>query len=121
VESTSVGYTGGTNDQPTYNSVCRGDGHTEALKITYDPKVISYEDVMKQVLPEASPFKAKKQYMSAVWALNPEQEKIAKKVAKELGKDQVPILPATPWHDAEDYHQHYIDKQRGSRVACGRR
>ena len=105
--STSVGYTGGSSSNPTYNSVCRGDGHTEALKISFDPDVISYEDVMQKVLANASSFKAKKQYMSAVWTLNPEQEKAAKTVAKKLGKEQVPIMPATPWHDAEEYHRAY--------------
>lgn len=123
VVSTSVGYTGGTSKNPTYESVCRGDGHTEALKIQFDPSVISYEEVMRKVLPEASGFKAKRQYMSAVWAQNEAQKKVAENVAKSLGKDSVPILPAQHWQDAEEYHQHYVDKQRGGGrggAACGR-
>ena len=91
--STSVGYTGGSSSNPTYNSVCRGDGHTEALKISFDPDVISYEDVMQKVLANASSFKAKKQYMEAVWTLNPEQEKAAKTVAKKLAKSKPTSSP----------------------------
>ena len=45
--STRVGYTGGDTDAPTYGSVCGGDGHTEAMKVEYDPAVISYEDLLK--------------------------------------------------------------------------
>ena len=100
-----MGYTGGTKPNPTYDSVCRGDGHTEALKIQFDPSVISYEEVMKKVIPNTSSFKAKRQYMSAVWAQNEEQEKVAKAVAKSLGKEDVPILPAQHWQDAEEYHR----------------
>ena len=105
VVSTSVGYTGGTTKSPTYETVCRGDGHTEALKIQFDPSVISYEEVMKKVLPSTSGFKAKPQYMSAVWAQNEEQKKVAQAVAKSFGKEDVPILPAQHWQDAEEYHR----------------
>ena len=83
VVDTSVGYTGGNTTAPTYKSVCRGDGHTEALQVTFDPCVISYEEVMRRVLCEASSHKAKAQYMSAVWTHTPEQDKVANKVAKE--------------------------------------
>ena len=117
----SVGYTGGNNPNPTYQSVCRGDGHTEAIRIKYDPTVLPTEKLMETVLTQAGTYKAKPQYMSAVWAQSGEQEKVAKQVAKKLGKDAVPILPAKPWTDAEEYHQKYIDKQRGGSVACGRR
>ena len=67
--------------------------------------MISYEEVMRKVLPEASGFKAKRQYMSAVWAQNEAQKKVAENVAKSLGKDSVPILPAQHWQDAEEYHR----------------
>ena len=49
-----MGYTGGSSQSPSYNTVCRGDGHTEALKINFDPKVISFEQVMEHVMPQAS-------------------------------------------------------------------
>jgi len=54
------------------------------------------------------------QYMSAVWPQNEKQAAIAKKVAKECRKEDVPILPAAPFYDAEDYHQKYYEKQTTS-------
>ena len=110
--SSVVGYTGGENDSATYKTVCKGDGHTEALKIEYDPSRLSYEDIMKLVIPQACVGKSKPQYKSAVWIETKEEEAIAKKVAKELGKEKLEILPTAPWHDAEDYHQHYHAKSR---------
>jgi hypothetical protein len=47
VVKTRVGYTGGLSPNPTYGSVCAGDGHTEALRIWYDPAVVSYEELLK--------------------------------------------------------------------------
>ena len=120
VVSSYVGYTGGQSEKPTYNSVCRGDGHTEALKLEYDPSVVSYEELMHLVLRQASAGHTKPQYMSAVWAQNKEQAAIAQKVAKELGKESVPVLEAAPWHDAEEYHQKYILKAQGG-AGCKRR
>lgn len=67
---------------------------------------------MKRVLAEACGGKGKAQYMSAVWTETPQQQKIAHEVARQLGKESVPILNAKPWYDAEDYHQKYIEKQR---------
>jgi len=112
---------------PTYQSVCRGDGHTEALKVEYDPAVVTYEDIMRRVLSQAHGGACKAQYMSAVWSVDEQQAAIATRVAKELGKESsVPIMPAAPWHDAEDYHQKYYEKQdvnlpRVARKANGRR
>lgn len=47
VLSTRVGYTGGSKPDPTYNSVCSGDGHTEAVKVDFDPQEVPYEDLLK--------------------------------------------------------------------------
>lgn len=107
-----MGYTGGTSSNPTYRSVCSGDGHTEAVKLEFDPSVISYEDLMKRVLREASSFGGKAQYKSAVWAQDEEQVEIARRVAAKLNKARVPVLGQSKWYDAEDYHQKYLEKQR---------
>lgn len=109
ITSSTVGYTGGEHGEPSYDTVCRGDGHTEAIKVEFDPAVISYEQIMRKVLAQASGPPRKAQYMSAVWCMDDEQAKVAKKVAKELGKDRegVPILSAAPWHDAEEYHREW--------------
>lgn len=107
-----MGYTGGKSSNPTYRSVCSGDGHTEAVKLEFDPSVISYEELIELVLRGASGRGGKAQYMSAVWAQDGEQSAIAQRVAASLGKSNVPILAASAWHDAEEYHQKYIAKQR---------
>jgi peptide-methionine (S)-S-oxide reductase len=58
-----VGYTGADAPNPTYNSVCRGDGHTEALRVEFDPTVISYEQLLDQFFDQHMPTrKSKAQY-----------------------------------------------------------
>ena len=102
-----MGYTGGKTANPTYDSVCGGDGHTEALKIEFDPSKQSYEDIMRIFFDEArGGCYGGAQYMSAVWTQNEEQAATCKKIAKERGSN-IPILPASKWYDAEDYHQKY--------------
>ena len=121
IVSSSVGYTGGKAANPTYKSVCSGDGHTEAVRLVFDPKVISYEELMKKVIHQASPYPSKPQYMSAVWTQNEQQAEIAKRLAEEKRKPKLPILALdeTKWFDAEDYHQKYVAKARGE-VFCSR-
>lgn len=109
---TVVGYTGGSNPGPTYESVCAGDGHTEAIKITYDPQQVSYEqllDVFYDSCPADS--RGKAQYKSAVWVHSQEQHAIAEESAKRRGKaNRLQVISAQPWHDAEEYHQKYYKK-----------
>ena len=105
-----MGYTGGKSENPTYQSVCRGDGHTEALRLEYDPDIISYEELMRIFYSEAHGGRCKAQYKSAVWAQNKEQEEVAKRVAKAAGSD-VPVLEAHTWYDAEEYHQKYFSRR----------
>lgn len=103
-----MGYTGGSAQNPTYKSVCGGDGHTEAIRLVFDPKVISYDQLIKKVLSQASgSTRQKTQYMSAVWAHDEEQAAAAKRAAVELKKTTVPILASkeTRWYDAEEYHR----------------
>ena len=107
-----MGYTGGKRQDPTYKTVCSGDGHTAALQINYDPGVITYEELMHLVLRQACAGKAKPQYMSAVWTETAEEAEIARKVAASCGKSAVPILKATTFHPAEEYHQKYVEKSR---------
>ena len=104
IVSSSVGYTGGTSINPTYDSVCRGDGHTEALRLQFDPSVVTYEQLMTHVLKEASPHPTKAQYKTAIWAQTPAQKATADRLAQALGKP-VPILEKTEWNDAEEYHR----------------
>eukprot|EP00747_Dinoflagellata_sp_TGD_P170046 gnl/TRDRNA2_/TRDRNA2_200600_c0_seq1.p2 gnl/TRDRNA2_/TRDRNA2_200600_c0~~gnl/TRDRNA2_/TRDRNA2_200600_c0_seq1.p2 ORF type:complete len:122 (+),score=24.67 gnl/TRDRNA2_/TRDRNA2_200600_c0_seq1:467-832(+) len=108
-----VGYTGGQNEAPTYNSVCRGDGHTEALKVWFDPDKLSYEELLDAYFAMHSPYPGgKTQYKSAIWYHDLEQKKAVETAMK---KHQVPSAaletkPAQQWHDAEEYHQKYQAK-----------
>jgi len=114
-----VGYTGGTNAKPTYGSVCGGDGHTEALKVTFDPSVVSFSELLDTFWSLHNPTaRYNTQYMSAIWPQNQEQSRI---VAESIGqKEEKSVLPiatvvdgTTPtFYKAEWYHQNYKAKNR---------
>ena len=111
VVDTWVGYTGGTTPSPTYKTVCSGDGHTEALRVEFDPAVLSFEALITRFFKDPHVRNVygseKPQYRTAVWAQDDGQKATAQRVAAEVGK-QVPILPRSEWYDAEDYHQHFM-------------
>ena len=111
VVDTWVGYTGGASEDPTYDSVCSGDGHTEALRLQLDPS-LSYEEFLEAFVdnPRVASFPRpgeKVQYKTAIWPQNEEQMRIAQSVVEASGK-AVPVeAPAAAWHDAEEWHQHF--------------
>lgn len=115
--STRVGYTGGTAKDPTYRSVCGGDGHTEAMQIVFNPAEVSYDTLLDVFFSEHMPIrKSKPQYKSAVWTHNEEQSKTIKSKIKSIEaakglKIMTDIENAKEWYDAEEYHQKYIEKQ----------
>lgn len=111
-----VGYTGGsTTKPPTYKSVCAGDGHTEALRLEFDPASLSYADLVREFLedpkvknvwdPDAE--SQDPQYRTAIFAQDAEQMRVAKEKIWECGK-QVPILEGSTWYNAEEWHQHFL-------------
>lgn len=117
---TRVGYTGGKAKNPTYESVCRGDGHTEGIKVEFDPSIVSYETLLENHfwrmagLPSS---KGKCQYKTAIWCCSEEHFRVAKesvecKQSTHNVKLKVPVAMAGPWTDAEEYHQHYFDKRQ---------
>ena len=78
--------------EPTYNTVCRGDGHTEAIKIEYDPSIVSYDKLLDVFFKEHTPVrKSKAQYKSAVWVHDKAQkekvEQKIKEVQSSLGRE----------------------------------
>jgi len=107
-----VGYTGGSNPRPSYESVCAGDGHTEAIKVEYNPEEVSYEKLLNVFYGNCSAdSRGKVQYKSAIWVHGQDQKEIATKTAEERGKAQcLQVLEAKEWYDAEDYHQKYYMK-----------
>lgn len=118
VLSTTVGYTGGANSRPTYESVCGGDGHTEALLVEFDSTKVSYGRLVDRFFA-AHWFSGENetQYMSAIFVQNDAQRDAAEKKIQSLQRQgeyvATKILPATRWHDAEEYHQDYLKKQHG--------
>jgi peptide-methionine (S)-S-oxide reductase len=126
VLNTTVGYTGGHTVNPTYEQVCtHTTGHAEAVRVQYDPSKVSYEDLLKVFWASHDPTTPNRQgpdvgsnYRSAIFYHTPEQRDAALKMKAELeasGKYSAPIVteiaPAGPFYIAEDYHQHYLDKQ----------
>ncbi len=114
------GFTGGTVADPTYRQVTRGGtGHYEAVEISYDPSVISYEQIIDLFLRSIDPTDPGGQfcdrgesYRTAIFVENAEERRIAEReiaeAEAELGQEIVtPVLEAGPFYEAEDYHQDY--------------
>jgi peptide-methionine (S)-S-oxide reductase len=137
VMATTSGYTGGSKVDPTYEQVSAGDtGHVEAVQITYDPKLVSYEKLLEVFWHNVDPLDKGGQfcdrgstYTSAIFYANDEQKKIAEQskaaIENKLGKPVVTtIRPAATFYAAEDYHQDYYQKNplryKYYRYSCGR-
>jgi peptide-methionine (S)-S-oxide reductase len=126
VISTRVGYTGGKMPNPTYEDVCTDrTGHAEAVEVEYDPAKISYDELLKVFWENHDPTQLNRQgpdwgtqYRSAIFFHNPEQEagaKASKAALEKSGQYRNPIVtqivPAATFHEAEDYHQQYLEKR----------
>ncbi len=131
------GYTGGTSAKPTYEQVSAGGtGHYEAVKISYDPARVSYEQLADYYFRTVDPVDAGGQfcdrgesYRTAIFAANEAQRKIAeaeKRQAATILRQPIvtPILPAATFYPAEGYHQDYYKKNslkyKFYRSRCGR-
>ncbi|PYF04698.1 peptide-methionine (S)-S-oxide reductase MsrA [Ureibacillus chungkukjangi] len=125
IEEVLSGYTGGHIENPTYRQVCsETTGHLEAVQITFDSKVYSYEKLVELYWTLIDPTDAGGQfydrgesYTTAIFYHNDEQKRIAEESKARLeqsGKFKKPIsvkiLPAKPFYAAEDYHQQYYRK-----------
>jgi len=127
VALTAVGYGAGITPNPTYEEVCSGrTGHTEVVKVVFDPSVISYEALLKTFWENHDPTQGMRQgndigtqYRSGVYPVNEAQALIAEasraayQVAlsgRGLGLITTEILPAPEFFYAEDYHQQYLAK-----------
>jgi peptide methionine sulfoxide reductase msrA/msrB len=129
VLETEVGYTGGSTKNPTYEDVKHGNtGHAESIRITFDPKKISYADLLERWFFKMHDPTTKNrqgndvgtQYRSAIFATTPEQRKIAQEVKQRVeasGKWKKPIVTeivdAGAFTPAEGYHQDYLVKHPG--------
>mmetsp|Transcript_103329 Transcript_103329/g.221020 ORF Transcript_103329/g.221020 Transcript_103329/m.221020 type:complete len:131 (-) Transcript_103329:93-485(-) len=118
ITGTTVGYTGGFNQNPSYHSVCRGDGHTESIQVEYDPAKVSYDDLLDSFFAMHFPSPSPTQYKSAVWYHDEEQRAAAEKVKATKGEagEYVVVQPACDFHKAEEYHQKYYAKANSGSV-----
>jgi peptide-methionine (S)-S-oxide reductase len=120
VKSVESGYTGGHTANPTYKQVCSGDtGHAEAIRITFDPAELSYDDLLDIFFAIHDPTQLNRQgndigtqYRSAIFPLNDEQERKAREAIKRANVTHhesvvTTIEPSGEWWPAEDYHQDY--------------
>ncbi len=143
VWSTSVGYAGGFTPNPTYQEVCTGQtGHTEVVRVVFDPRRIGYSDLLKTFWESHDPTQGMRQggdvgtqYRSAVYAIGEQQLELAEQSkaayqraladAGHGGPITTEVLPAPEFFYAEDYHQQYLAKNPdgycgigGTGVAC---
>ena len=129
VLDTQVGYTGGSLENPSYRDVCTGKtGHVEVVEVTYDPQVVSYEDLLDVFWSIHDPTQIDRQgvdvgsqYRSVIFFHDAEQESLARasleriaKSGKFKSKIATRILPATTFYGAEDYHQRYYERRGGT-------
>jgi peptide-methionine (S)-S-oxide reductase len=131
VTAVESGYTGGDTVNPTYKQVCGGDtGHAEALRITYDPSVIGYADLLDVFFATHDPTQLNRQggdigtqYRSAIFPQNDEQDAEARAaIARSQPDHGAPIVttvePKAEWYPAEDYHQDYWSGEGQSNPYC---
>jgi|MDTB01.1.fsa_nt_gb peptide-methionine (S)-S-oxide reductase len=116
VTQTFVGYTGGTNSNPTYSTVCRGDGHIEAVRVQYDDDIINYDELLDIFYAqEKNDLRAQTgQYQSAIFLHDEEQKRAVEQRGDNNGLTKV--LDPSPFYVAEEYHQRY-EKKLGPRLA----
>ena len=129
VLETTVGYTGGTTEKPTYEQVCgHGTGHAEAVEVIYDPVRVSYEKLAKLFFEIHDPTQEDgqgpdigDQYRSEIFYTTEQQREVAQRLIAELrakGLDVVTrVTAAERFWPAEDYHQDWFEK-KGSNAAC---
>jgi peptide-methionine (S)-S-oxide reductase len=127
IHITAVGYAGGFTPNPTYEEVCSGrTGHNEVVLVVYDPKTISYEQLLKTFWEAHDPTQGMRQgndvgtqYRSGIYVTTPAQRQAAEAskamyekaiAAKRYGPITTEIIDAPPFYFAEDYHQQYLAK-----------
>ena len=123
VQSVESGYIGGQVDAPTYEQVCGGHtGHAEAVRITFDPRLVTFRDLLNVFFVIHDPTTRNRQgndigtqYRSGIFYHSPEQQQIAQEVIAAVTGERVypnpivtEVVPATRWYEAEAYHQEYF-------------
>lgn len=132
VISVESGYIGGRVVNPTYKEVCEGTtGHAEACRVTFDPSILSFADVLQVFFAAHDPTTLNRQgndigtqYRSAIFTLSAEQEETSRAYVKQLAASGTwadpivtEITPAGTFYKAEDYHQNYYERN-GAQPYC---
>ncbi|MBK5257638.1 MAG: peptide-methionine (S)-S-oxide reductase MsrA [Vicinamibacteria bacterium] len=127
VYTTAVGYAAGLTRNPTYREVCSGrTGHNEVVFVVFDPKVVTYETLVKVFFESHDPTQGMKQgndvgtqYRSGIYVFSPANQAVAASMraayhgaleAAGRGEITTEVLDAPPFYYAEDYHQQYLAK-----------
>jgi peptide-methionine (S)-S-oxide reductase len=125
VSKTTVGYTGGHLDNPSYEKVCAGKtGHAEAVELEFDPKVVSYQELLDiffehhdPTTPNRSGPDVGEQYRSAIFYHTDDQKALAQETIDRLTRTHrylrpivTELKPALDFYPAEEYHQDYAEK-----------
>ena len=131
VSNVESGYTGGSVTNPTYKQVCGGDtGHAEAVRLTFDPDVISYDDLLDIYFGTHDPTQLNRQgndvgtqYRSAIFPHSPAQEASARAAIERAQADwDEPVVtaiePLGEWYPAEDYHRDYFEREGDRNPYC---
>lgn len=131
VSRVESGYTGGTRPNPTYRQVCNGDtGHAEAIRITFDPDVISYDDLLDIFFGTHDPTQLNRQgndigtqYRSAIFPHSPAQEASARAAIERAQQDRdqpivTTIEPLSDFYPAEEYHNDYFEREGDRNPYC---
>jgi peptide-methionine (S)-S-oxide reductase len=123
VESVESGYMGGTTENPGYEDVCSGEtGHAEVVQLTFDPKSVSFKEILEVFFVIHDPTTLNRQgndagtqYRSAIFYHSEAQKVAAEQVIANLGAGKIyddpivtEVVPASKFHAAEDYHQEYF-------------
>ncbi len=120
--NTKAGYIDGISDNPTYEEVCDGSGHAEAVYIEYNENIISLQNILKHFFRIIDPTQINRQgndigiqYRSAIYYFLEIERKIIEKFIKDSQTNykkpiKTNVLLATRFYDAEEYHQKYLDK-----------
>jgi len=133
---TAVGYAGGHTPNPTYQEVCSGrTGHTEALLVVFDPKQVSYGELLRCFWEAHDPTQGMRQgndvgtqYRSAIYTFGEEQRRLAEEsrdiyeralAGRRMGPITTEIAPAPAFYFAEDYHQQYLAKDPAGYCGLG--
>jgi peptide-methionine (S)-S-oxide reductase len=136
VYTTAVGYAAGITPNPTYQEVCTGmTGHNEVVLVVYDPRVISYEQLLKVFWESHNPTQGMRQgndtgtqYRSGIYTYSPQQKQLAEKSRSiyqqalnkaNYGQITTEIIDAPEFYYAEVYHQQYLAKNPGGYCGLG--